>query len=218
MNSSGEGKELDISELGDLLRTEFDSKTSARERSLPSARDAIRACSNAIRAMHRHEPETASELLDTAQSHLDSARADLAEHPEILHAGFVHDAEKEVAEARITFALISGSPLPSPAEIGIPTAAFTKGMAEAIGEIRRHILDLMRQGDLKRCEELLTSMDEMYFLLTSMDYPDAVTYGLRRLTDIARSIIERTRGDFTTSSIQSSLRDALEQRGTQLDG
>ncbi len=85
-------------------------------------------------------------------------------------------------------------------------------MAEAVGEVRRHILDLMRRGELARCEELLASMDEIYYLLTSMDYPDGITLGLRRLTDVARSIIERTRGDFTTSTIQSSLRDALERR------
>lgn len=208
---------MDIPQLGDRLRAEFDAKTSARERGLSSARDAIRACSNAIRAMHRHETETSSELVSQAQAHLDEAHEALKDHPEILHAGFVHDAEKEVAEARITFALTTGADLPTHEELGLPPAAFAKGMAESIGEIRRHILDLMRQGDLKRCEELLASMDEMYFLLTTMDYPDAITHGLRRLTDVARSIIERTRGDFTTSSIQSSLRDALEQRSTQLD-
>lgn len=208
---------MDIPQLGDRLRAEFDAKTSARERGLSSARDAIRACSNAIRAMHRHETEASSELVSQAQAHLDSAHEALKDHPEILHAGFVHDAEKEVAEARITFALTTGADLPTHEELGLPPAAFAKGMAESIGEIRRHILDLMRQGDLKRCEELLASMDEMYFVLTTMDYPDAITHGLRRLTDVARSIIERTRGDFTTSSIQSSLRDALEQRSTQLD-
>jgi translin len=205
---------MNIPDLGEQLRAEFDQKTAAREKALTSARDAIRSCSNAIRAMHRHETEQASDLVDRAQGHLDDARNALAGHPEILHAGFVHDAEKEVVEARITFALTTNGDIPSHTELGIGPAAYAKGMAESIGELRRHILDLMRQGDLKRCEQMLASMDEMYFLLTSMDYPDAVTHGLRRLTDVARSIIERTRGDFTTSSIQSSLRDALERQIT----
>lgn len=202
---------MNISDLGEHLRAEFDAKTAARELALVSARDAIRSCSNAIRAMHRHETDQAAELVGQAQSRLDDARNALADHPEILYAGFVHDAEKEVAEARITFALTTGADVPSHLEMGLPPAAYAKGMAEAIGELRRHILDLMRQNELKRCEELLGSMDEIYFLLTSMDYPDAVTHGLRRLTDVARSIIERTRGDFTTSSIQSSLKLALER-------
>ena len=208
---------MDLTELGSRLREAFDAKTNARERGLASAREAIRSCGNAIRAMHRYELERASELVDQAQASLDAARDVLQDHPEILHAGFIHDAEKEVAEARVTFALVTGSPIPSYEKVGIPPAPFVKGMAEAIGELRRHILDLMRQGELKKCEELLGAMDDMYFVLVSMDYPDGITHGLRRLTDVARSIIERTRGDFTTSSIQSSLRDALKQRADELD-
>ena len=207
---------MDLSGLAESLRAEFDSKSAAREKGLASSRDAIRACGNAIRALHRYEVDTAGELIDNAQKRIDEARKALSNHLDMYHAGFLHDAEKELAEARITFALVTGAPFPTPETTGIPPAAFVKGMAEAIGEIRRHILDLMRRGELKRCEELLASVDDMYYLLVTMDYPDGITYGLRRLTDIARSIIERTRGDFTTSTIQSSLRDALEQHAGKL--
>jgi translin len=209
---------LELSELAGSLRDRFDAKTSARERSLAGSRETVRACGNAIRALHRYEIESASALLSDAQSHLDAARQVLAGHDDMMHAGFVHDAEKELAEARITFALVTDAPFPSPDELGLSPAAFLKGMAEAIGELRRHILDLMRRGDLQRCEELLGAMDDMYYLLVSMDYPDGITFGLRRLTDIARSIIERTRGDFTTSSIQRSLRDVLEEHAAQIKG
>ena len=206
---------MDLSGLSEELRARFETATSARERGLSGSRNAIRACGNAIRALHRYEVDVASGLLEEAQRELDGARAALQDHPDLLHAGFVHDAEKELAEARITFALVTHAPFPSPRDVGVDTSAFVKGMAESIGEIRRHILDLMRQGELKRCEELLGAMDDMYFVLVSMDYPDGITHGLRRLTDVARSIIERTRGDFTTSSIQSSLRDALTQQSAQ---
>jgi len=135
----------------------------------------------------------------------------------MLMAGFVHDAEKELAAARITLALVTGGPIPTRTGMAVPPSAFLKGMAESIGELRRHILDLMRRGDLGQCETLLDDMDDIYYLLISMDYPDGITHGLRRLTDVARSIIERTRGDFTTSSIQSSLRDALQKHGELLD-
>lgn len=203
---------MELGPLGDQLRKEFDDKTDARERGLAGSRAAIRSCGNAIRALHRYEFDLATELLREAQTALDGARSALQPHPELLHAGFVHDAEKELAEALITRALITDSAIPSIESVGVSTAAFVKGMAEAVGEVRRHLLDLLRKGDLKRCEELLASMDEIYYLLTTMDYPDGITLGLRRLTDVARSIIERTRGDFTTSSIQSALRDALERR------
>jgi len=207
---------MELEDLATAVRADLDSKMEARERGLAGSRSAIRACGNAIRAMHRYDFDAAAGLLSEAQGHLDDARSALHGHPDMLHAGFVHDAEKEVVEARVTFALVTEAPLPGLAELGVGTAAFLKGMAEAIGELRRHILDLMRQGELKRCEQLLEAMDDIYFILVSMDYPDGITFGLRRLTDVARSIIERTRGDFTTSVIQSSLRDALSRHASDL--
>jgi translin len=209
---------MDLSDFAESMRADLDAKMSARERGLAASRSAIRACGNAIRALHRYETEVASKLLEEAQGYVDEARSALSAHGDILHAGFLHDAEKELAEARITFALVSGEQFPAPGDIGIPTQAFLKGMAESIGELRRHILDLMRHGELERCEELLGAMDDMYYVLVSMDYPDGITFGLRRLTDVARSIIERTRGDFTTSVVQSSLRKALEEHANNLEG
>lgn len=209
---------MDLGELTKRLRAQLDAKTDAREQGLSSSRSAIRACGNAIRAMHRHEFDHARSLVDEAQSHLDVAHGALEDHPDMLHAGFVHDAEKELAEARITFALVRQAPMPTLEDVGVPAAAFLKGMAESIGELRRHLLDLMRKGELKRCEELLGAMDDLYFVLVSMDYPDGITLGLRRLTDVARSIIERTRGDFTTSTIQSELREALDEHVRRLQG
>ena len=202
---------MELSDLGESLRQSFDAKTSAREQGLAASRTAIRSCGNAIRALHRLEADRATELIHEARSSLDEARSALEPHPELLHAGFVHDAEKEFAEACITRALVLQESFPSIDDVDVSTAAYVKGMAEAIGEVRRHLLDLLRRGELKRCEDLLGAMDEIYYLLVSLDYPDGITLGLRRLTDVARSIIERTRGDFTTSSIQSGLRDALER-------
>ena len=202
---------MDFAPIADSLRATLDAKTAARERGLASSRSAIRSCGNAIRALHRYEIDAATTLLAEAQQHVDDAHSVLAEHPDMLYAGFVHDAEKELTEARITFALITGAACPTPDEVGVPASAYLKGMAESIGEMRRHILDLMRQGELARCEQLLGAVDDMYYVLVSMDYPDGITFGLRRLTDVARGIIERTRGDFTTSTIQSSLREALQR-------
>ncbi|MFN2525230.1 MAG: haloacid dehalogenase [Actinomycetota bacterium] len=207
---------MDFGPVTDSLRAELDTKLTARESALSSSRSAIRACGNAIRALHRYEFDAVTKLLDEAEAELDRARKALERHPDMLYAGFVHDAEKEFAEARITSALVHDEDLPTVDELRVSAQAYLKGMAESIGELRRHILDLMRHGELDRCEKLLGSMDDMYYVLVSMDYPDGITYGLRRLTDIARSIIERTRGDFTTSTIQSSLRAALEQREADL--
>jgi translin len=207
---------MDLSGISDGLRQTLDAKSAAREQGLVSSRSAIRACGNAIRALHRYETEVATQLVDEARSHLDTARSALSDHHDMLHAGFVHDAEKEFAEASITFALVTRSPVPGPEDVGVSAQAFLKGMAESIGELRRHILDLMRRGELERGEELLGAMDDMHMVLVSMDYPDGITFGLRRLTDVARSIIERTRGDFTVATIQHSMHVALEQHADRL--
>jgi translin len=207
---------MDLTAVSEDLRRTLDSKNAAREQGLASSRSTIRACGNAIRALHRHEVEPATELLAEARGHLADAHSVLAGHHDMLHAGFVHDAEKEFAEASITFALVTGKAFPAAEDVGVPASAFLKGMAESIGELRRQILDLMRHGELARCEELLGAMDDMYTVLISMDYPDGITFGLRRLTDVARSIIERTRGDFTVASIQSSLHEALEEHANRL--
>lgn len=201
---------MDLNEVAESIRAALDDKTEAREKGLAHSRSAIRLCGKAIRAMHRSEISGAGELLDEARAEAAAARTALADHPDMLHTGFVHDAEKEVAEAAITMALVTGGPLPSPQQLAVGESSWLKGMAEAIGELRRHILDLMRAGELRRCEELLGAMDEMYHVLVTMDYPDGITFGLRRLTDVARSIIERTRGDFTVAVVQGSLRDALQ--------
>jgi translin len=203
---------MELDPVAESLRERFDAMNEAREIGLSESRKAIRSCGNAIRAMHRYEMDQAKVLLDEAKAHLEAAQGALSPHPEVLHAGFVHDAQKEYAEGMITFALVTGAAMPTIDGLAISAASYAKGMAESIGELRRHILDLMRQGELERCEELLGSMDDMYYVLVSMDYPDGITQGLRRLTDVARSIIERTRGDYTTSSIQSALRDSLEAR------
>lgn len=135
----------------------------------------------------------------------------MKDHPDIRHAGFYHDASKEYAEARLTHALVFELPFPAPEDLGVDAAAYLNGMGEAIGEMRRHLLDLMRHGEVQRSEELLDAMDEIYYLLISMDYPDAMTGGLRRTTDAARSIVERTRGDLSTTIIQHKLKSALDE-------
>lgn len=122
----------------------------------------------------------------------------------------MHDAQKEYAEARTAVALTGDKPLPLPGELGVSDAAYRDGLAETVGELRRHLLDVLRAGQLERSEALLEVMDDIYALLVTVDFPDGVTAGLRRSTDVARSIIERTRGDLTSALIQGRLRDALD--------
>ncbi|MCH6556085.1 MAG: haloacid dehalogenase [Chloroflexi bacterium] len=187
----------------------FVAKNAARERALPLCRAALRHSANAIRAVHREDFAQAEELIESARSQLDEARLALSDHPDIYHAGFVHDAQKEFAEASATFALIGGRPLPTPADLGVELPAYLNGLGETVGELRRHLLDKLRSGDVDDCEPILAAMDDVYSVLVTIDYPDAMTGGLRRTTDSVRGILERTRGDLTVSMRQRQLERKL---------
>jgi translin len=201
----------------DDVRTAFVAKNEAREKALPLCREAIRFSANAIRAVHRDEFERAEELIAKAGAQLSTAKQSLAQHPDIFHAGFVHDAQKEYAEASITLALIAGREFPTPASLDVELPAYLNGMGEAVGELRRHLLDTLRAGDVNRCEAWLREMDDMYSALVTVDYPDAMTGGLRRTTDNVRGILEKTRGDLTLSLQQRRLEERLQEFGRRLD-
>jgi len=200
------------SELGDRLesivgaiREDFEARHRAREAGLAASRRVVQLSANSIRAVHRREFEQAESLLAEARTQADAAREALAAYPEIYHAGFLHDALKEYAEARLSLALVRGQPLPSPEAIGVEYAAYLNGLAEAVGELRRATLDAMREDDRERPEELLAAMDEIYSQLVTIDFPDAITRGLRRTTDMVRGVTERTRGDLTLASMHQQL-------------
>jgi translin len=202
---------VDLDGLTQDLHQRFDRKTAAREQALPAARRAIRASANAIRAIHRGEFDTADPLIADARSHLDGGLAAVADQPEVRYAGYLLDAEKEFAEARITYALVHGDPMPTPEDVAVGEAPYLNGMAEAIGEGRRHILDLLRMGDVERAELTLADLEDLYGVLVTMDYPDAITMNLRRSTDVARSLIEKTRGDLSIAFVQRDIQRALEE-------
>ena len=133
-------------------------------------------------------------------------RANLKAYPDLLHAGYTQDALKEFVEASIVCAILAGEPLPTPEDIGIDNAAYLCGLGEAAGELRRRVLDILRHGQTAEAERLMTVMDDIYGLLVTMDFPDAITGSLRRITDMVRGVVERTRGDLTTTSQQNDLK------------
>jgi translin len=195
------------------VQARFEAKSRARDAALARGRQAVRRAANAIRAIHRGELEAADRLLVEARELLDIAESLLAAHPDVYYAGFLQDAQKEYAEARATRALVGGQPLPTPEEVEVGDAPYLNGLAETIGELRRHVLDVLRAGDVPRANELFGAMEEIHSLLADVDYPDAITGGLRRSTDVARAVIERTRSDLTLTTIQRDLADALRRDG-----
>ena len=202
----------EIAAVGEQARVVLEHKHGARETTLLASRRAIRSCAMAIRAVHRRDLEEARELIAVAAAYLAEANAALEGHDDVRYAGFVHDAKKEFAEANLTLAFVAGLPIPAPEEIDVEIPAYLNGMAEAASELRRQVLDCLRRAELAEAESLLVTMDEVYGLLVTVDYPDALTGGLRRTTDALRPVLERTRGDLTTTFLQQRLQQALERR------
>lgn len=198
-----------LESIAEQIRHDFDVRTAARDKALATARQLTRACSLAIRAAHRLETDGMAGQLSEARSLADALRAELQNHPDLYYAGYTQDALKEFVEANATCALIQNQPLPTPGELGVGGATYLNGLAEVVGELRRRTLDILRHGYSQEAERLLGLMDDIYGVLVSMDYPDAITSGLRRQTDVARSIIEKTRGDITFSLRGEHLEQAI---------
>lgn len=204
---------IDVEGIAEAVRTELGDVHAAREAGLAACRRTIRLAGSAIRAVHRHQRDKAADLTNQCDQALREAQKALADHPAVAHAGFLFDAEKEFVEAVLTHALVDGQPLAGDDQLRVTLAAWLSGLAEAASELRRYLLDLLRDGRLGDAEVMLATMDDVYDLLVGVDFPDAVTGGLRRRTDALRAVLERTRSDLTTTTLQHRLQVALERRG-----
>jgi translin len=207
-----------LESITDDIRHNFDTRTAARDKALALARQLTRACSLAIRAVHRDEDDVMNEHLAEARKLAESLKGGLVDYPDLFYTGYTQDALKEFVEANVTCALIQNRPLLTPGELDVSGATYLNGLAEVVGELRRKTLDILRHGYSKEAERLLGIMDDIYSVLVTMDYPDAITSGLRRQTDLARSIIEKTRGDITFSLRGEHLEQAIGRLSAQLNG
>jgi translin len=207
-----EGLSLELLDaIADQVRQYFDVKNRARDQAIARSRELIRQCALSIRAVHRGEYVEAEKLLSAARSEASLMVGDLGDHPDLYHTGYTQDALKELAEAAITHALITNQPLPTPQELQVLPATYLNGLGEAVGELRRYILDVLRHGRIGRCEQMLQAMEDVYSILVTIDYPDALTGGLRRTTDMVRGVLERTRGDLTLAARQEAMQQALHE-------
>lgn len=206
-----------LAAIGDQIVARLEATNAARERALGESRQIVRLCANCIRATHRADLAAARRLADEARDRLGALATTLREQPAIYWAGYVQDAQKEFVEARVFLAWIGQTTIPTPGDLGVADAVYLNGLGEAASELRRYALDRLRSGDVPPAEWALATMDDVYSLLVTVDFPDAVTNGLRRTTDMVRGVLERTRGDVTVTVRQRALERALEQTRAVLD-
>ena len=199
-------------EIAARLRETLQATNDARERALKDCREVIRGSSRAIRAIHRLELREAEEIIKETRERVNGIRIGLAAHGDLYFAGYVHDSQKEYVEAEAMYAIVRQNPLPRPADLEVEPAAYLNGLAEAGSECRRYVLDRLRAGEFQEADRVLKVMDDIYFVLITFDFPDAITGGLRRTTDAFRAVLERTRGDLTLTYQQRKLEEALRAR------
>lgn len=201
----------ELTAIGDQILARLDATNAARERALGESRQIVRLCANCIRAGHRGDVASGSRLAAEARDRLASLAEKLRDHPAIYWTGYVQDAQKEYVEARLFLSWIDRAPFPTPDDLGVAEAVYLNGLGEAASELRRYALDRLRAGDIAPAEWALSRMDDVYGLLVTVDYPDAVTNGLRRTTDMLRGVLERTRGDITVTVRQQALERSLDR-------
>jgi len=199
----------ELAQIVDAIREEFAAKNQVRDVTLNRSRELVRFCALSVRAIHRHDWDDAAGLLKTAREAAAVMVADVAQYPDLYHMGYTQDALKELAEAHLLYAFVHGNEPPGPAQLGIPAPAYLNGLAEAASELRRFILDLIRRGQAAEGEPYLATMDEVYSHLITVDFPESLTGGLRRSTDMLRPVLERTQGDLTVAVRQEELQTAL---------
>jgi translin len=209
-----------LTPIVDGIRDELEALSDARDQAIRRSRKLIRYCANSIRTMHRGEFDQADALLETAREAATEMVRDVEAYPLLYSAGYTQDALKEFVEARAVYAMLTREPVPGPEDLAVAVGhpAYLKGLAEAASEMRRAILDTIRRGDLESGETLLGDMEEVYAAMTTIDFPDAVTGGLRRTTDVLRAVLERTRGDVTVTKQQEKLRQALVDFESRVNG
>lgn len=203
----------ELNAISEIIRAAMVAKNAARDDAVSRSRELIRHCAEGVRAIHRREWGTAETKLTAAKEGAAQIRDIVNDYPDLYHAGYTQDALKEVVEAFATHAIIRSQPLPSPEMLEVEHATYLNGLAEAATELRRFILDILRREDpdTAEAERLLEWMDAIYDELVTFDFPDAITGGLRRQTDVVRGVLERTRGDMTTTIQQQRLHSALKR-------
>lgn len=198
-----------LDKTADLIRNRFEQVDATRDVAYQRSRQLVSVCARAIRAVHREEWQRAETLIDEARQATATLVEGVKGYPELYYAGYTQDAIKEFVEANLTYALVRDRSLPVPEELGAEYNTWLNGLAEAATELRRRILDIIRHGHSEEAERLLDVMDQIYSTLVTFDFNDSITGGLRRRTDTVRAVLERTRGDVTTSLRQAELEQAL---------
>jgi translin len=193
------------------VKKELMQKNKIREETHESMRKVTSLSKQAILLIHQKKIDEAKQLIQSAKEKISSLQDLAKEYPEIVYGGMFSAALQEYSEARIFLTLFKESRFVTPAEVKVPSVDYVLGLADVIGEYRRLALDNLREGKVKKGEECLEIMDQVFIQLLALDEAYMLVPGLRHKSDIARRIIETTRGDITLEIRRKSLEDHLKR-------
>jgi translin len=193
------------------VKKELIQKDEVRENAQQSMRKATSLSKQAILFIHQKRHKEAKKLIENSKEIILRLQALAKENPGIIYSGMFSAALQEYAEANIFLGLIQNSRFVTPTELSVPSVDYVLGLADVVGEYRRLTLDVLREGDAEKGEECLKTMDEIYIELMAMDEAYMLVPGLRRKCDVARRIIESTRGDVTQEVRRKSLENYLKR-------
>ena len=176
--------------------SELDEKDTVREIAIKASREIRRRAKNAIFGMHRGQ-DVLEELRALRQEQM-ALISTLKEYPELSHAGYVSEALQELTEALVLYSIINDSEIPTPRELKIDASSYVLGLSDVIGELRRSAVDSMKSGDEEKASLRLVRMEEVYEAIIGLEYPSAIV-NIRQKQDIARALIEKTRGEISLS-------------------
>jgi translin len=202
-----------LEEISVRIRESLEAKDSIREDGLKISREVVRECRAATFALHLQDFKKANDSIKAAEDALEKLEVLFTGHADIYYAGYIEHAQQEYSEVSVLRSLLKENGklknIPSPDELRVGYAAYLNGLGDVVGELRRHILDLIRRDSFEKAEVFLGIMEDIHATLMDFDYPDAITKGLRRKTDVSRGLIEKTRGDVVNAIRQKKLETAM---------
>lgn len=202
---------MSLKSILEKIQEELKKKEETKEKVHKDMRKATRLSKQSILFLHQERFEDAGKCLKEASKLLVKLHKISKDYPDLAHSGLAKAAYEEYSEAQTLLAIIKENRFPDPRKLGVPSTFFVLGLGDVIGELRRRSLDALRKSDVKLAEDTLLRMEEIYVELLSMDDAFLIVPGLRRKCDIARRIIESTRGDVTIETRRSSLEHSIQE-------
>lgn len=197
-----------LDNIAKKIEKKLDDKEKLRETAIKQCRDIIRTCRKAISGIHGCK--NVDKELNEGLKIVIEVKKSLSDYPDLAKAGYIENASQELVEASCLLSILQGKPLPTPEELNVSYSSFLLGLGDVVGELRRTILDRLKKGDIEKADEIFEIMETIYNILMRFDYPSALV-PIKKKQDIARQLIERTRGEMLMTNKNWALEKKLEE-------